>query len=417
MSHPGSSRTARPLLARLGVAALGLAIGAGGLAATPSYAATIDGLTGTGTAADPIVIDSAADLDAAAAAVNGDHATYGALAYRLGADIDYADGTFASFRRFSGVLDGNGHEITDLTLQPGTVADAADANATQTGFVQSLEGTIRDLTLKRLTAVTTGGTSARVQVGGFAARSSGGTITGSALIDSAIASPDNTDNSSAVGGFVGKTVAGTNRISDSLLSGTSVSGDKRVGGVVGWQNAATTVAGNLVVDASAAQHGGSGAGAALVTGHSVCVGTVTGNVVVSGAVEQVAAANYGWVRSGSGCTSTGNLVTAANNIDPSAPVGHTTAPDPNPYDLLWTGSSLLSAGAPTWIVGDLGTYVPAADLAQQATYEALGWDFTPGTGDWRWAADLEHPVPVRADLDGYDEIAYRLNGGTNGAPA
>ncbi|WP_244931176.1 InlB B-repeat-containing protein [Nocardioides sp. W7] len=420
MSYPGSLRAARCFLARLGVAALGLTVGAGGLTlVAPAHAATIDGLEGAGTTADPIVIVSAADLDAAAAHVNGDHATYGSLAYRLGADIDYAGGTFATFQRFSGVFDGNAHAISDVTLRPGTVADTGDANATQTGFVQVLtDGTIKDLTLKRLTSVTTGGASARVQQGGFAGRSSGGTITGSALIDSTVRSSDNTDNSSSVGGFVGKTVgaaSATTTVSGNLLSGTTVSGDKRVGGVVGWQNIAATVEDNLVVGASVAHKGASGAGAAFLAGHTVCVGALTGNVVVSGSIEQVSPAAYGWIRSAAtGCTSSSNLVNANNDIDPSAPVGHTAAPDPNPYDVLWTGSTLLST-AGSWTSGDLGTYTAPAALAQQATYEVLGWDFAPGTGSWRWAEALGHPVPAHADLDGYDEISYLLGGGTNGA--
>ena len=418
MSHPEPGRAPR-FLARLGVAVLGLAFGSGGLAVVapaPAVAAVIDGLTGSGTTADPIVIRSAADLDAAAANVNGDTSTYGSLSYRLGADIDYAGGTFETFREFSGVFDGNAHEISDVTMRPGTTTDSADANATQTGFVQVLSGgVIEDLTLKRATAAAVGGSSTRVQVGGFAARSAGGTVAGSSLVDSVVSLPDNTDNSSAVGGLVGKSLGGASTtISGNLLSGTTVSGDKRVGGVVGWQNSAATVSDNLVVDASVAHHGNAGAGAAMITGHTACLGDITGNVVVSGLVEQVASAGYGWVRSANGCTSSDNLVSSDNNIDPANPVGDTVAPEPNPYDLLWLGSTPLSETG-SWTVGDLGTYTSPAQLAEQATYEDLGWDFAAGTGGWRWAAELDHPVPARADLDGFDEISYVLDGGVNGA--
>jgi uncharacterized repeat protein (TIGR02543 family) len=356
--------------------------------------AAIAGVSGDGTPTSPYLVGTAADLDAVAAAVNADNATYGLRHIELTAHVNYGGGTFATFREFSGVLDGAGHEITDLTLQPGTTADAADANATQTGFVQVLAGgTIKDLTLKRLTSVTAGTTTSRVQQGGVVGRSSGGTVAGVALVDSEVRSADNTDNSSAVGGLVGKTVGtATTTIRDSLLSGTTVSGDKRVGGLSGWQNTDTTVEDNLVVDASVRHHGTSGAGAAFVAGHTVCVGTLTGNVVVSGTLQQASPAGYGWIRSAAtGCATSDNLVNANNNIDPTSPVGHTAAPDPNPYDVLWVGTTLLSASG--WDRGDLGTYTPAAQLAQQATYEALGWDFDTV---WTWDAAAQHPVLQRA---------------------
>ncbi len=112
-------------------------------------------LTGSGSTADPIVIDSAADLDAAAAHVNGDYATYGSLAYRLGADIDYAGGTFATFRQFSGVFDGNAHEIRNVSLRvlgrrrtPQTPSRSSDA--------WTASSTVAGLTLTGVSAVQAG---------------------------------------------------------------------------------------------------------------------------------------------------------------------------------------------------------------------------------------------------------------------
>lgn len=378
-----------------------------------SYAATwsldpaaIAGVTGDGTPASPYLVGTAADLDAVAAAVNGDPVTYGMRHVELTAHIGYGGATFATFREFSGVLDGAGHGISDLTLQPGTTADPDDANATQTGFVQVLAGgTVKDLTLTRLTSVTAGTTSSRVQQGGVVGRSSGGTITGVALVDSEVRSADNTDNSAAVGGLVGKTVGtATTTVRDNLLSGTTVSGDKRVGGISGWQNTDTVVEDNLVVETSVRHHGTSGAGAAFVAGHTVCVGSLSGNVVLSGTIRQASPAGYGWIRSAAtGCATSDNLVNADNNIDPAAPVGHTVAPDPNPYDVLWLGTSLLSASG--WDRGDLGTYTPAAQLAQQATYEGLGWDFETV---WRWDAVAQHPVLRRADAPVVDPPAISV---------
>ncbi|MFC7764650.1 hypothetical protein [Leucobacter soli] len=84
-----------------------IAVGVGGLLVAPAGAhaeptPVIEGLEGEGTAEAPLILDSAADLDLAAEAVNGDYASFGSLNYRLDADIDYGGGTFDAFARFSG---------------------------------------------------------------------------------------------------------------------------------------------------------------------------------------------------------------------------------------------------------------------------------------------------------------------------
>ncbi|MBO1900709.1 InlB B-repeat-containing protein [Leucobacter weissii] len=392
--NSGPARTLSRVSRRLAVLVTAAALSLTGIATVPSvaHAATIDGLDGTGSSEDPFVIDSAEHLDAAAAAVNDGFEAYGSLHYRLGADIDYRGATFDTFARFSGVFDGNGHAIENLTLKPGSAVDSSDANATQTGFAQILTGTITGLTLRNVVAVTAGGTSARVQQGAFAGRISGATITRSALISAEVKTPANIENSSAVGGLVGKSVGAGNTIADNLISDVEVFSDKRVGGVIGWQNSAADVSNTLIVDTRVTQNGSSGAGAAFIAGHTVFAGALTGNVVISGRITQSAPASYGWVRSGSGGTSSGNLVNADNNIDPAAPVGHTSAPDPNPFDVFWSGSSALDT-AGQWTVGDLGQYATREELGAASTYTDLGWDFENG---WRWDAEAGHPVPQSA---------------------
>jgi uncharacterized repeat protein (TIGR02543 family) len=367
-------------------------------------------LAGSGTPAAPYLVDTVADLDVAVAMVNADTAAAGAskASFRLTADLDYEGEAFATFRRFTGTFDGNDHTISNLTLVPGTDVDPSDANSTQTGFVQILGGTIKDLTLVNLSSITEGGSGARVQQGGLAGRVSGATITGSALIKAEVRSSANTENSSAVGGVVGKSVGADNTISNNLLAGVTVSGDKRVGGVIGWQNSASTVSDNLVLDTAVTQNGSSGAGAGLVTGHTVFAGELTGNVVLSGQLTQSGPANYGWIRSAQGGTSSDNLVNANNNIDPDEPVGHTSVPNPNPYDVFWSGSSTL-ATAGQWTRGDLGAYVTRDDLARQETYEGLGWDFD---GDWTWDAVRTHPVPSGVDFPSVP-VTIDLAGGTD----
>ncbi len=370
----------------------------------------VSALTGLGTQASPYLIDTTAALDAAVTLVNADTAQSAAAKarYRLTADLDYAGRSFTTFRRFSGVLDGDQHTISNLILAPGTETDPSDANATQTGFVQILNGTIQDLTLVGLSSVTAGDSSARVQQGALAGRVSGATITGTALVDAVVQSSANTDNSSAVGGLVGKSVGADNTLADNLLAGVTVSGDKRVGGVIGWQNSAAEVSHHLVLDTSVTQNGSSGAGAGLIVGHTVFAGNVTGNVVLSGRISQAGPANYGWIRSALGGTSTDNLVNANNNIDSGEPVGHTSVPNPNPYDLFWSGSSTLDT-AGQWTLADLGTYATPEELADRSTYEGIGWDFE---SVWAWDAVRAHPVPAGVELPSVP-VTLDLAGGTD----
>ncbi len=60
-------------------------------------------------------------------------------------------------------------------------------------------------------------------------------------MNATVSSANNTENSSAVGGLVGKTTGAGTTIADNLLAGVSVNGDKRVGGVFGWANVGADV--------------------------------------------------------------------------------------------------------------------------------------------------------------------------------
>ena len=92
-------------------------------------------LEGSGTKDDPYRIANAEDLTAAVEAIN--QGGYESAAYKLTEDIQLED-DFQPIKTFSGVLDGDGHTITGLQVNSGTVRAA---------LMEVNQGTIRNLGL------------------------------------------------------------------------------------------------------------------------------------------------------------------------------------------------------------------------------------------------------------------------------
>lgn len=195
---------------------------------------------GEGTATDPFIIATAADLKE----LSETPSDWAAGVYlKLDADIDAASltttiGTMAS--PFSANFDGNGHAISNLRLSEtqigsaaglfgaikgGQVKDLGVLNATVSGatYVGLLVGYLESGSVERCFAAgTVSGTS--ICVGGLAGENLSGTIT------DCYASADVTNEDDyATGGLVGKN-RGT--VSNTYAAGT-IAGHDYVGGVVG----------------------------------------------------------------------------------------------------------------------------------------------------------------------------------------
>jgi len=362
------------------------------LTAPAAHAAAIDGLTGSGTSGDPLVIDSVADLNAAATAVNGNYATYGSLAYRLDADINYAGATFAKFAKFSGAFDGNGHTIDNFAVTAGTTG------ILNSGFFQELNGgSVVDLTLRRGTATTANGSG---KVGLIAAQATNAIIAGNTILDSTITLGTGVATNTQAA-FIAAASTGTT-VENNLVKNSTVQGNKYAGGIVAYpaNSMNNVIRRNLVVDSTVtAITGGAGSAASFIIAQGGTGTNVSGNVVIRGGIGA------------------GTSATIENTGLGLAPMIATV---PNYYSTA-TALTLYyktPANATTTAQVTSGTLTPATEttlpnLTAKATYESLAWDFAVGTGDWRWNAALDIPVPVRADVAGQGgDIAYALNGGT-----
>ncbi|WP_244931177.1 metallophosphoesterase [Nocardioides sp. W7] len=388
------------------VAAAGLAGSLLGVVG-PASAATVPGLAGTGTAADPVVIASAADLTAAAEAVNAQPGTYAALAYRVDADINYQGATFPTFHTFTGTFDGNGHAVSNI---------GGYATSASTGFFRSAtNATIRDLTLVGVNVTVAGDPPT---AGHFAAAlvetGANVTVSGNSLIDSKVEllRSSITATNSRAAGLVNR-ISGASVIADNYLDNVDVIGKKYPSGLVNWVSGGSpTIERNLVVNTRVNEDTqGSGSSAAFVVLDPNATTTIRRNVVASGWIYMDAntGANRtfgtGWIAADKDGSATENLVNANNNrtFDDEGHVEQTVKTrGTGDYDLAWDSDIALESvpgdSGTTWRLGHDGSPATPEQLAERPTYEGIGWDFAAGAGTWRWEPVLGHPVPRQAQI-------------------
>jgi len=331
----------------------------------------LPGIDGEGTADSPFQLRSAADLTTVADAINTDNAQYGDKHYVLAANIDVGGATFGGIDEFRGTFDGAGHKIFNITYGPGADSD-------ERALFRRLDGaTVTNLTLDGVrTAVTQAS-----QVAGIAINATGGTvIDGNAVINAELSSGHQYVAAIAANAQRGVTVT-NNWVQGSFRSA------RYPAAVVGYARYDVEIRNNLV-DAHVTAGGARAHGGMLLAYQGAynenAPGRISENVLLDGAVD--------W--RGSGTVDTGRVLgifrdegfVVENNLaNETITVGGERPEAPGPGN---------RNGADT---------TPEA-LAQQQTYEDLGWDFE---SQWRWDDALGHPVPHRSFL---------LGEGTESAP-
>ena len=182
-------------------------------------------LSGSGTAGDPYVIDTAATLQGFAQLVNGGNSFEGKF-IELTNDIDLLKegvcgekiGSWTPIgkdKAFKGTFDGKGHKILNLYINDGTEDNA--------GLFGINDGTIKDLAV---TGTVTGGRYA----GGIV-----GTNRSNGKIESC-SNACNVTGSSEVGGIAGLNEGGA---IDNCYNTGDITGDSKVGGVSGYNDGGT----------------------------------------------------------------------------------------------------------------------------------------------------------------------------------
>ncbi|MCT2581834.1 metallophosphoesterase [Actinophytocola gossypii] len=373
-----SDRLVRPLVTVLAV--LGLIV----VGVTPTASAAELELDGSGSNRDPYRIATRDDLLAAATAINEDPGSYASASYVLTADIDFGGAEFPGINTLTGTLDGAGHTISDIVY--GTHPDDGQTNRNTRALVRDLtDGTIRDLVVER--PVADNGDDAGF-VSGLVVYGVNATITGTSVLDADLTAA----GAEKAGGLLAELNGGT--VTDNRVTG-DITANEMPGGLAAYAKGDTLFANNLVaVDLTMRTGGGAdgtkGNNAGFVVAYpgTPNSGTFTGNVALSGSITGEGRVD-GFLGRIVGYTAYGGW-TAENNLANAA--------------ITVGGATVTGPG----VRNQHGTDVTAAKLAQQATYEALGFDFR---NEWQWDDTLGHPVPSDAYSlfgAGTPEVPYEL---------
>jgi len=366
--RPVSSRS--KLRRGLGVlAAVAVGLSSVTLSAPAASAASVDGLTGSGSSVDPLVIDSVADLNAATVAVNTKPGEFASLSYRLDANLDYKGETFPGFTAtFSGSFDGNGHSVSNFIVENSGLA---------VGFFDKLDGaTVKGLTIIGANASSVTGDAS---VGLITPSANNSTISGNTILDSIVKlGPSGAVNTQAAG--IAGATTGTTVVRDNLLWNVTITGHKYAAALVTYPRASSTITRNLLVDTKVVSDaGGAGATAGLFISQGGAGVDVSRNIVIRGSAS----------KSGSGTSGIGpvamvgsaaNLISTATSIKAGSVPGMTAAP-------LFTPATVEPATQPS-----------LPDLTAQATYTSLGWAVANSGAAWKWETGVRHPAPSTALL-------------------
>ncbi|WP_171638177.1 S-layer homology domain-containing protein [Paenibacillus plantarum] len=292
--------------------------------------------------------------------------------YEVSADIDMKDVEFATIggndtsKPFIGTFNGKGYTISNLKIS---------TSKNSTGF--------------------------------FAYIGEGGKVVNLKLTNVDIAGGNST------GAIAGASLLGT--IENSYVDG-KVKGGNYTGGIVGTLHAATLKNNFLLAEVTGTTVGGliggtgwNGGGSPITLRHELSP-TVILNNYVGGTFDKVG--TYSGALVGDMGGSAGNLLqTLTGNVVANSIVGSTP---PGPIAGYWSSSRPIVDtnqvnyydGAKLSTSGVTTTAVPAfkskavADFALQATYTALGWDFTD---IWKWDTTKNVPVPRALKLGDEEE--------------
>lgn len=334
------------------------------------------GVTGSGTSSDPYQVQTADGLYAIIGEINADPGGYGAATIELTADLDLAGrDPLPVIDTFTGFLDGMGHSISNLSYGSGSGGHR--------GLIRQLTGgRVSNLRLKNL-AVDNG--SSTGFVAGIAVYAKNATVSGNSVIGANLKAA----SAEKVGGLIAESDGST--VTDNYVDATIIANEMPAG-IAAYAKNASTLSRNLVrADLTMLTGGGAGGtkgnNAGMIIGYpgnpSTAVfsknvalgGTITYDGKIDGFVGRIVGytAYTGW-------TATDNLANSEITI---------------------SGSPVTGPG----VLNQQGSDTAAATLAQQATYEALGWDFA---NNWAFDTDLNHPVP---------KFTYALRGnGTADSP-
>ena len=339
-------------------------------------------LEGTGTAEDPYRIATAQDLVDIAKALNDMDARVVGTHLALVADIDMSDINFTPINNFSGVLDGQGHTISNFTINDPTVG-TQDANY-RVAFIRINIGTVQNLVFRspRITtqALSTGGYSGAAVIVGDNAH--GSVISRCMVLDGIVDAP-NLPKAAGIAVMNARTNNINATISKCVFVGDLICGPRtgaygpQTGGIAAYS--ATSTIENCLVSADITVKSNDTIQSTVVNAGGVC-GYINGVTFAKNVV-------YGGSITVEGTPTTKNVgriygYNAYNN-------GSFTE------NLAYEGFT-IDGETVTAVDKQQGASVTAQALLDPDTYEAIGWDF-----DVEWSMNNGKTYP-----DKYPVLTY-----------
>ncbi|MGA1836112.1 glycoside hydrolase family 97 N-terminal domain-containing protein [Herbiconiux sp. 11R-BC] len=365
---------------------LGIAAAAAAVAATLVAAGVGSGylahaetsLPGAGTTADPFLIGTPDEFGAFIAAANADTAGTGAskARYQLTSDIALT-APVTMIDSFSGTLDGAGHTVFGLTVDySGSKAYTASSGADKSAaLINANSGTIQKIGFSGVSI--TGNAAAETSV--TATKKASVVVNNHGLLDQVYVT-GSIDGGWRGGGIVADNLSG-GTIQNSYFAG-SVHASWETGGITARNdNVGTERITNVYADVTATSDTRN---IGLISGYSYSTATISGAVALRGSATQgsgQSANNIGRINGQNNTSVGGRGATYSNNLA---------------LNTIKLGTATVTGGAAD---NRQGLDKTAAELGQQATFAAIGWDFTSiwtmdaATGRPRLAAVTEKTTP------------------------
>lgn len=367
------------------------------LASLPCTAFAQEELTGSGQAADPYVIKNAEDLVLAAEKINSGDAEYVGMKYVLTQDISMEDINFPMIDRFSGVLDGLGHTISNLTIN-----DTETGNVTNygVGFVRYNTGTIKNIRFQSPRISTQANSAGNGYSGAavVAAENNTGGVISACMVEDAVVDAPYMSKAAGITALNGRDPGVTASVSNCFVSGKFIGGPRTsgngtgliMGGIAGYSATSTIENCIAMVELSSASSASSPFNAGIICGYSNDV-AMNGNVAYSGKITYDT--GYNAIYAGAVCP---RVIKEG--------IAH--------HDNLAGEVSILPDSGDI-ICHKPGVSATAEQLAQQSTYEELGWDFT---NVWKMDEEAGYPVLRFGKSDSEEEREELLGSGTKQDP-
>lgn len=357
---------------------------------------------GEGSAENPYLLDSDADLREMASKLNANDKDWVGKKFVLDADIWMKSDSFPMIDRFSGVLDGNGYTIFGLNVnEPEEKLDGKTEH--RTAFIRTNTGKIQNLNFEDavITSLVDSGTNSYSGAAVVVGKNAGGGIISRVQVKNSTVTAPKLGKAAGIAALNGRNTKEEATISDcrfdgSLSCGGNTAYGAMMGGITAYTAGTQTLVENCYANAAITYTGTENettVSAAMICGYPNAV-SIRANVAGGGNFtipQNVTTANIGRIY---GLYNAKYQVQTKNNLanEEISINGNAIIPEDNEKDNAVQGKSKT-----------------ADTLTEKGTYTAIGWDFK---SCWKMGEDkrpeLKDPGSLALEGSGVESDPFRI---------